>query len=154
MFKRNLLIVVAGIIVLILASHFLFKQEGKYKSDSSSANEKNISINGVDLLVDIADTPEEQAQGLSGRDKMAENKGMLFVFPVSNIPGFWMKDMRFSLDFIWIAESGMIVDITENITPESYPEIFRSSSPVKYVLEVNAGWVDRNKVKVGDKVSF
>ena len=148
MFKRNLLIVVAGIIVLLLASHFLFRQE------ELNANEENISINGVDLLVDIADTPEEHTQGLSGRDKMAENKGMLFVFPVSNTPGFWMKEMNFSLDFIWINEAGIIVDITKNISPETYPEIFRPSSPIKYVLEVNAGWADNHNIKIGDKVSF
>ena len=79
---------------------------------------------------------------------------MLFIFLIPDKYGFWMKDMKFSLDLIWMDKNLAIVDMTKNLSPETFPAVFSSSSPVKYVLEVNAGWSDRNKIKIGDTVVF
>jgi len=154
MFRNVILIVFIAVIALMVTSYFFFKEKSEFKSKNLNGNEKNISVGGVNLLVDIADEPSEQAQGLSGRDLMAENKGMLFIFPESLIPSFWMKDMRFPLDMLWVDASGTIIAITKNIPPETYPNIFSPPSPILYVLEVNSGWSDRNNIKVGDMMFF
>lgn len=120
---------------------------------------KKISINNTPFFVEIADTDEKRTQGLSGRDNMPENRGMLFVFGTNNTYSFWMKDMRIPLDFIWIDEN-TVVDITENIPPpdsdqkDSRLPLISPGSPVNKVLEVNAGFVAQHNIKTGDVVSF
>ena len=154
MFKRALIIVLLAIILFLAVSNFLSKEKPSYQAEVLNANEQNIKIGKIDLLVDIADESNERAQGLSGRDKMAENKGMLFIFPQPGSYDFWMKDMLFSLDMVWVDAAGTIVAITKDISPDTFPKTFEPPSPIKYVIEVNSGWSDRNNVKVGDKVSF
>jgi hypothetical protein len=77
---------------------------------------------------------------------------MLFVFAKPALLGFWMPDMNFSIDIMWIDKDFKIVGIEDNIAPETYPEIFRPPSPVMYVLEVNATWAKDHGVTVGDEV--
>ena len=114
---------------------------------------QQLQVGGANLLVDVADTPEKRERGLSGRSNLADNQGMLFVFNSSLVPGFWMKDMHFSLDMIWIDQNWTIVGVTKNIPPSSYPQTFQPPSPILYTIEVNAGWADRNKISVGEKIS-
>ena len=104
------------------------------------------------LEVEIADTPELQVQGLSGRKSLSENKGMLFVYEKPAMPGFWMKDMRFPIDIIWLGEDIRVAGIEAHVPPETYPAVFYSPSPVRYVLEVNAGWAERNGITSGSKI--
>jgi len=107
------------------------------------------------LTLELADEPAEQAKGLSEREFMPLDHGMLFVFPTSNKPGFWMKDMRFSLDLVWLDVDKVIVQIDEDVKPESYPDtIFRATTAVKYVIEINAGVVKKLDLSVGQKLNF
>lgn len=106
------------------------------------------------LKVDLALTQQEQEQGLSGRNKLNEDEGMLFVFNHMGQYPFWMKDMNFAIDIIWLGEDLNVVYIKKNALPESYPETFSPSQNAKYVLEVLAGFSEKNNLKVGDKVEF
>src|SRR3989344_9080436 len=76
------------------------------------------------VRVDVADTPEKRAIGLSDREGLAPDEGMLFIFPEDGIYAFWMKDMRFSIDILWISHEGFIVDMRQNVSPETYPAAF------------------------------
>lgn len=115
------------------------------------------------LRVEIADNPEDRERGLSGRDSLALNRGMLFVFSEPDNYSFWMKGMKFGLDFIWI-KGNKIVEISKNIKPEDYdPALALPGEPAKNlisknkadkVLEVNAGTADRLGIKTGDSVEF
>ena len=113
-----------------------------------------IKIGGAKLNIQLADTPEKHRLGLSGRTTLGENEGLLFVFNAVGTPGFWMKDMNFPIDIIWVSQNGSIAGITENIPLESFPKTFSSPSPILYVIEVNAGWAARNNIRVGDTVKF
>ena len=62
--------------------------------------------------------------------------------------------MKFSIDIIWIGEGMEVVDITRNISPDSFPQQFKSKLPSKYVLEVNAGWAESRDVEIGDIIKF
>lgn len=120
-------------------------------------NTKQMKVGGADISVEIADTDFLRQQGLSGRDSLNENSGMLFSFPKSSLPSFWMKGMKFPLDFIWIANN-KIVQIDKNIEPEpgktdSELTLYRPKTPIDYVLEVNAGFSDKNNLKTGDSVT-
>jgi len=118
-----------------------------------------VKINNTEIEVEIADTPEKRTKGLSGRDSLDQNKGMLFVFPKESTATFWMKDMRFDLDIIWIRNL-KIVKIDKKAkapkagTPDNKLTLYHSEEPIDYVLEVNSGFADKNNIKVGDKVKL
>ena len=112
------------------------------------------AIHGYLLELEVARTPEEQTRGLSGRESLAENAGMLFVYERPSLPGFWMKEMNFPIDIIWIGSDKRIVDISENIAPETFPQLFHPRVPAQYVLEVNAGWAKSHNISVGDQAIF
>ena len=91
------------------------------------------------LRVQVASTSSEQAQGLGDRDSLSADQGMLFPFRYPGDYGFWMKDMHFSLDMVWISSNKKVVGITPNISPDSYPTVFYPPLAISYVLELNAG---------------
>lgn len=117
-----------------------------------------VSINGKKIAVEIAKTPAEQATGLGFRDSLGKDDGMLFVFEKKTTPGFWMKNMKFPIDIVWIS-GGAVVAVSENIQPpadmtkENLP-VYSPPVPVNYVLEVNAGFAAKNGIKTGNKVNF
>lgn len=114
--------------------------------------EQTLFINEVSIPVDVANTDPERTQGLSGKSALDEKAGLLFVFEQPDTYGFWMKDMQFPIDIIWIDETWVVVDITENISPDTFPRVFKPQTPIKYVLEVNAGFATKNNISVGDVV--
>ena len=79
---------------------------------------------------------------------------MLFVFDANDYHGIWMKDMRFPIDIIWIAEDKTIVEITRNVAPETYPTIFKPPRPVRYVIETNPYFAESFSINVGDTVEL
>lgn len=105
------------------------------------------------IAIELADSPEEWVRGLSGREEIADNYGLLFVFPRPERQGFWMKDMNFSIDIIWLSDTGTIVGIEDSASPDSYPErVFYSPQPVRYVLETRAGFARDRGWSVGTQV--
>ena len=117
-------------------------------------NVKHVKIGGVSVAVELALNPASQAQGLSGRNQLGKNEGMLFVFDRPDQYAFWMKDMNFPIDIIWIGEDLQIVYIKKNAAPESYPETFTPEIKAKYVLEVISGFSEKNNLKERDRVLF
>lgn len=112
-------------------------------------------IGDTDIVVEVADNSGSRERGLSNRKNLAANSGMLFIFPQSQMEIFWMKDMNFPLDFIWINKN-QVVNLTENVPPPSQnngnPMIISSTVPVDKVLEVNAGFIKNHQIKNGDIV--
>ena len=126
----------------------------------SGGDRVEVRIGRLVIQAELARTAEERALGLGGRDAMAPDAGMLFVFPQEHVPVFWMQGMRFPLDFIWISRDGRVVDLTEEVpppapgTPDAELPRYTPSAPVLYALEVNAGVIDQAGVEVGDTVAF
>lgn len=114
-----------------------------------------VLIGGTEVKVEIVDDPGEMAKGLSGRESLEEDRGMLFVFAAPDQTAFWMKDMNFSLDIIWI-KGDEIIDIAANLPPLAgdYVATYQPRVPADYVLEVNAGFTAERGVKIGDKVNI
>jgi uncharacterized membrane protein (UPF0127 family) len=112
-----------------------------------------LKINNTVIKVEIADTVVKKIKGLSGRQRLPENQGMLFVFDTLDYYSFWMKEMKFPLDFIWIADN-KVVEITPSVAQEDYqpPKTLTPHIRVNKVLEVNAGFAVSHGVKVGDIV--
>jgi len=104
-------------------------------------------------IIKIAKTPTEHSKGLSSHPAMSDDEGMLFEFSDHQVRQFWMKEMLFPLDIIWINDS-RIVNISKNLPPEGLRpvKIYSSINPADTVLEINAGISDKYKFKIGDQV--
>ena len=107
-----------------------------------------------DIRAANADTDALRIQGLSGVTKLPQSSGMLFTFPVSGIYGFWMKDMNFPLDMVWIDSKKKVVSISEYVTPETFPTSFYPTAPVAYVLEINGYAAKKFGIATGTALSF
>ena len=119
-------------------------------------NTTRIGFGGVILTVELAKTATDQERGLSYRDSMPLDHGMLFVFDSEATVGFWMHEMRFPLDIIWFNSGRQVVYIEQNLepcTPQNCP-VFSPSTGAMYVLEVNAGFVKSHNVTLGQTFTF
>src|SRR3989344_2021969 len=91
---------------------------------------------------------------IAGKKELKKDEGMLFVFNHTGKYPFWMKDMNFPIDIIWIGEDLRVVYIKKDAKPESYPETFTPNQDAKYVLEVFSSFSEKNNLKEGDRVKF
>lgn len=117
-----------------------------------------VIINGKEIIVEIADSDLLRQKGLSNRKSLAENQGMLFIFPQKDYHSFWMKDMNFPLDFIWLDDE-VVIDLTENVPvypplSELSPPIITPGSQANRVLEVNSGIIKKYNIRINDKVRY
>lgn len=114
-----------------------------------------LKIGDSTFSVEIADTPDSRARGLSYRESLGADNGMLFIFEAPASYGFWMKGMKFPLDMVWIV-SDSIVGFSENAPPASgfVPKIYFPPEPVDKVLELNAGSVKKHQLRIGDKIQL
>lgn len=111
-------------------------------------------IRDIGLQVSVADSDLERKQGLSGVESMAATEGKLFVFDKEGDYKMWMKDMLIPLDIIWINNERRIVHIEQNVSPDTYPTVYGSPEPARFVLELNAFFVSTFNIEVGDTVSI
>lgn len=126
---------------------------------SDKAKYSELLVNEVKLRVEVADIPSKRSKGLSKRESLGLDEGMLFLFPSSEKHSFWMKGLKFPLDFIWI-KGDQVVDIITNAQPPTSDQkdedlpIYLPKVEVDKVLEVNSGVVERLKIKVGDIIKI
>lgn len=104
--------------------------------------------------VQIARTPEERARGLSGVKLLAKDQGMLFVYDHPVVSCFWMHDMHFSIDMIWVSQNLKVLALQPRVSPSSYPHLFCTPIPARYGLEVPSGTTYELDVRVGDTLHF
>lgn len=115
-------------------------------------NHKTVQINGQKFFVELALTEKEQTQGLGRRKDMKENEGMLFVFLEKKEHSFWMKDMQFDLDIIWI-EEGKIVYIAKNVS-HNLSETINPKINSDKALEIKGGLSSKYNFQIGDSVKI
>lgn len=140
---------IIGLGFLVLAFCVWYGVQEKETLDVGALDILNLTIGGAEVITEVANTPELRQKGLSGRLALPEGSGMLFVFSEPSIEGFWMPDMHFSIDIIWLDQAFTVVHSKENATPESYPEVFAPPVPASYVLEVPTGFVRKFGIKNG-----
>jgi uncharacterized membrane protein (UPF0127 family) len=136
------------VVVFILCLFFILKK------NVPARGIQYIKIAGQTIKVDLALTPATQAQGLSGRINLPEGNGMLFIFSKPDRYSFWMKDMNFPIDMIWLDQNRQVVYIEKDAQPTSYPATFTPNTDAEYVLEVPAGFAEKNNLEEGDHTEF
>jgi uncharacterized membrane protein (UPF0127 family) len=122
---------------------------------TSNKNKKELLAMGSQTFTyEIAKTTNQRQDGLSGRPDMAKDHAMIFVFQQQGNYCFWMKEMHFPLDIVWLDSSKHVVHIEQNLSSDTYPKQYCPNKPALYTIEVNAGVAAKTGVRVGDSVSF
>ena len=106
------------------------------------------------INVELANTPDLRERGLSGRTSMSADHGMLFVFQQSGVYGFWMKDMNYPLDMVWVDANHRVVSVNSDIATSTYPDAIFPAGYVLYVIELNAGVADKFGIATGTVLDF
>lgn len=154
----NKLLVVFGIILMIIAGvvFFQFRSDG-ILGESTDKPSSTAAINGHTFNIEVATTSAAQQLGLSGRDSLPEDQGLLFVFENKDYHTFWMKNMKFPIDIIFIKDD-IVSSIVKNAAPPESPgadlDLYRPNEPINRVLEINAGLSDEYEIKEGDKIEI
>ena len=111
---------------------------------------------GFQVTLELAITPDELAQGLMFRPKLATDRGMLLIFAEERLPNIWMMNTLVALDLVYLDHTGTVVDIVTDAQPcpgEPCPR-FIPKKPARAVLEVPAGTVGQHDVRVGATLDF
>ena len=105
------------------------------------------ALGGHPFQLDIANTAELRAQGLSNRPRLSDKEGMLFEYQQPDPACFWMKDMRFNLDILWFDADKKLIYQQQNLSSDTYPQNFCPPGPAMYVVEIKPGII---QLKIGD----
>jgi uncharacterized membrane protein (UPF0127 family) len=151
-----IIIIIVAILLIVIGVFFLWHIVLSQNANPPLKQGK-VSIGNTTFMVELATTTLEKTRGLSYRASLAEGTGMLFTFN-PGIQNFWMKDMNFPIDIIWIA-GGKVAGFVQDAEPQPGAQlwaltIYSSPDGVDKVLEVNAGVVAKDGIKVGDGVTI
>ncbi len=110
-------------------------------------------INGHVFSLYLAKTPQEQETGLAKFNKIDKNQGMLFIFKKADYYSFWMKNMRFPIDIIFIKDNKVVAVFQKvPVSPNENPPVYTTKAKADKVLEINSGLTSEYKIKIGSKV--
>lgn len=154
----NKIVALFGVIFLVFAIVvFLQVNANSISGLFNTSPTSKVVINSATFNVEVAKTEKEKIKGLSGRNSLAQDKGMLFVFDKPAYYSFWMREMKFPLDIVFILDN-KVVRVFENVPAaakdDANPPQFGSGVMSDKVLEINAGLAKKYKIRAGDTVSF
>jgi uncharacterized protein len=164
--KVIIAVILSGISLFLVVTSLSNTTEGYedfLKGFGSIPNDRYLQakaiINGFELGVYLAVTNDQQIKGLSVKDHLKENEGMLFVYEQPTRQGFWMKDMKFPIDIIWLDNDGTVVYIKNNLQPCTTIFAFLCPTYIPdkdslYVLETGSGFSEKHSIKIGTHADF
>jgi len=155
-FMTILILALLCVLGVLYGASILWRERSTSSSLDADGDVIALTIGDVSFNAELALSTSSRALGLSGRQMLPPKEGMLFVFSKSARHLFWMKDMLFNLDFVWI-EGGHVIDLTENVSAPSsgsLPALVRPARNASMVLELRAGSVALYNLTIGDSVSF
>ena len=159
--NANKLILAIGLLFIIIGMFYKIATANLLPAQTSDTNNvieyaygRTIHVGQNILKLKIADTEESRINGLSNTTSLCSECSMLFVFPKVGAYSFWMKDMNYDIDIIYIDENMKVIDVYDHVLKSEYPKTYVSNSPAKYVLEINAGKSQELQIKEGDIVKY
>ena len=171
-----LVVVIVGVAGLLIAAVVLYYYPGimvilarqesqppqtltqeQIRSENGSYQRVNITVNNQLLITDVSATNEQRTRGLTVKNALAENEAMLFVFDNEAKHKFWMKDMKFPIDIIWIGRDKTVLDIENSLQPCNSVLLCSTYEPdgdSLYVLETVGGFAQKHGIVKGTIVEF
>lgn len=134
-----------------------YSGENDFLDKLSQYRNLTVTINRYNVSSFVADTDEKRTRGLSGVENMSEQQGMLFVFNYPSKQGFWMNEMKFPLDIIWLDVNGTVIHIEKKLQPCTsvlFCSVYAPSKDAKYVFETIGGFTDLHSVNEGTKIKI
>ena len=147
--RKVLLFLITTVLILGGVFWFVLKEKTSYQGKLYT-----LWVGDAQIKVELAESQGARGQGLGDRKSLPQDQGMFFIFEKSENHPFWMREMQFPLDIIWLDENYKVVYIEKNIDPATYPKSFGPDVPTQYVLEINAGWTEKNKINAGSQAVF
>jgi uncharacterized protein len=148
--KSPWLFIAIAVIIVIAISFSAFKIIKKV----DYVDYKNVKIGNQTFKLEVADTEAARIKGLSKREELPVNHGMLFDFKSLGDWRIWMVDMHFNIDIAWLNENGQVLHVKTNATPAEYPEIYHAGVLNRYVIELPAGSLDSLGIREGDIIDI
>lgn len=147
-------IVVITVILVLIFDHYPLRKNGEGEIKGSKINYSQIKIKDKKIKAEVADNLELRLKGFSGRKSLCSNCGMLFVFEKADIYPFWMREMNFPLDIVWIKDKKIVEIAGSAPTPATAGQImsYTPKTVADLVLELNAGFCEKYNIKIGDEV--
>lgn len=163
--KNKRLVLLVFVIAAVLLTTFFLINKTTDQQVSQQSQENGISQREVqeisfpqsdapEVHAWIANTPTERSEGLAVTDTLLDHQAMLFVFDQPGIYPFWMKDMQFSIDIIWLNEDKEVVYMHPSAQPEDYPKSYHPYTEALYVLEVVDGFINEHGIERGEKLRW
>jgi uncharacterized membrane protein (UPF0127 family) len=156
MIKHLRLVAVAGIVTatVLVALLTYGPEEAPGQKCGVYRNDKTVTVGTTEIETEVVQTEAERAKGLSGRPCIEPNRGMLFVFDKPGQYPFWMKDMKFPIDIVWVDANHKVIGLDIDVAPSTYPHAFVSEKPAQYVLELQAKRAKDLNIGLGTTVNF
>lgn len=145
---RKYPLILAGVTLVVIAGLIALS----WRQDPVVKGSEAVQL-GKMLDLEVVDTLTAQQKGLSGRESLADNAAMLFSYDEPGQRCIWMKDMKFSIDIVWLDGANRVTKTMHNVAPETYPESF-CGGHARYVIEMSAGRAETLGVAVGQVVSL
>jgi uncharacterized membrane protein (UPF0127 family) len=159
-----LVVIIVALVIALVVGESKPKSPAKPKTQASTScgpyrDDVNVKIGGRVFKTELAKTAGEQAKGLGGRPCIGPNQAMLFAFSKPGQYRFWMKDMKFPIDILWIDSTKRVVAQEIDVEPSTY----HSSNPffendpnhlAQFVLEVKANTSTGLHITLGTPVAL
>jgi uncharacterized protein len=157
-FKKGNLIILFGMLLLFVLCLIFYVFFNPLKgADVSREIKIKVVFNDSSIRAEVADDYASRVEGLSNRNLLNEDEGMIFIFEGEEEVSFWMYNMSFPIDILFLNSDREIVEIVKNAQPCFNPdncERYGTGFNSEYVIEVVAGYADKHSIQVGDKVKI
>lgn len=149
--KFRIIIILVILVVLLIIGVFFF---GNIRNIPFISKQSTVIVAGHTFIVEVAQTATQKEKGLSGRSSLAADHGMYFPFDTPGFYAFWMKDMKFPLDIVYISR-GKVIAVYRNVAPKPNPynTVVKPNQPADSVLEINAGIAQKDGITNGSTVT-
>ncbi|HEY5549600.1 MAG TPA: DUF192 domain-containing protein [Candidatus Saccharimonadales bacterium] len=154
---KNLRPIAAATIVVVAVTVALLAYNPRDISEQGCGpyrNDRLVRFGSVQISAEVANNVADRAKGLSGRPCIEPNQSMLFIFDKPGQYPFWMKDMKFPIDIVWIDANHKVIGLDTDVAPSTYPDAFVSEKPAQYVLELQANRSKDLGITLGTAVKF
>lgn len=144
----SLAVLATGLCLLVLGVLMVLADHSKTDGYAT----KDLVANGAHFKTMVADTDVLREKGLGQRSSLPSDQAMVFTYPRTTQLCFWMKDMSFSIDMVWLDSGKKVVATEANVSPNTYPKSYCHDA--SYVVEFNAGATEKIGLKTGDSLTF
>ncbi|MCA9351736.1 DUF192 domain-containing protein [Patescibacteria group bacterium] len=157
-FTQSRVKILAAVVIFILGIivvGLLLRHGNNIQTDHGHRTDLEVRTPGGSILhTQVADDPAERSIGLSNHDNLAPDEAMLFFFDQPGAHSFWMKDMAFPIDIVWLGDQGEVLFVVPDADPSGYPKIYTPPVPATYVIELVAGFASDHGIETGNRFTW